>query len=89
MKKCSYLMLILAGLASTSHGYEPAPCGRIAPAVPVLTYYGSPAVNYTPGHWYGAGPHCGFGGCGREPLVTAKVYYPCQPVRNVLKALAP
>jgi hypothetical protein len=89
MKKCLLMLLAVVGSVSPSLAYEPAPCGCIAPAVPVVTYYGSPAVNFTPGHWYGAGPYYGRGACGREPLMTAKVYYPCQPVRNVLKALAP
>lgn len=88
MKKLIFA-LVLSLAAATSHAYEPAPCGCIAPAVPVVTYYGQPAVNFTPGHWAGAGPYCGRWCGAREPVMTAKVYYPCQPVRNLVKALAP
>ena len=92
MKNLIAAVTMLAGITSTCSAMD-CGCGPIAPAVPVITYYGQPAVNYTPGHWYGAGPYCcdtGYGGYyGRGPITTTRVYYPYQPVRNVLRVLAP
>ena len=91
-----FLTAIATGATTTHAAYYPCDCGPIAPAVPVITYYGQPAVGYTPGHWYGAGPCCD-DGCGcynglgyrRGPVYTSKVYVPGQPIRNTLKVLAP
>lgn len=62
MKKLLATLMLVAGLAGTSHAMPPCACGGIAPAVPVVSYYGAPAVDYEPGHWSSAGPCCGFDG---------------------------
>jgi|WetSurMetagenome_2_1015567.scaffolds.fasta_scaffold796202_1 hypothetical protein len=56
----------------------PAPYVAYMPvATPVVTYYGSPVVAPVPVY------------VGRPAVVRSKVYYPGQPVRNVVKAVVP
>jgi hypothetical protein len=62
------------------------PCGEFAPAVPVTTYYGTPVVQTTPGHYFGPAPKrllC------RPVCAQPKYYLPGQPLRNTLRAVTP
>lgn len=62
-----------------------SPCGDFAPAVPVTTYYGTPVVQTTPGHYFGPIPKRPF--C--RPCAQPKYYLPGQPLRNTLRCVTP
>lgn len=61
-------------------------CGELVPAVPVITYYGTPVVQTTPGYYFGpAAPKL----AGKPVYVHPKFYVPGQPLRNAVRAVTP
>lgn len=66
--------------------YAPAPAPVYYYAPPVVSYYRAPIVSYAPGFYYGPTPVYGYP---RRVVVRSKTFYRGQPVRNVLRAVAP